>query len=191
MAFCVITPEASLNPGQLKQLRDYVATVLQDVVRGSTRQNTVIRPLLATDVMNGTSTADFTNPVALTANTISATQYSTWQLGQTQAVAIFGFGYTAASPAIREIWLGTSAVYAKVRLNPLLTQGSARSRSGYFNPIWFIGQDTPVIQYLADANVNASTETFELIGLVAEQANQKIVNQPSVSDKQLPNTVSA
>lgn len=191
MAFCVITPEASLNPGQLKQIRDYVATVLQDVVRGSTRQNTVIRPLLPTDVNNNVVIADFQNAVALTQNVISPSQYTSWQLGQTQAVAIFGFGYTAASPAIREMWLGTSAVYAKIRLQPLNTQGSARSRTGYFNPVWFIGQDTPVVQYLADANVTANSEQFELIGLVAEQANQKIVNQPSVSDKQLPNTVSA
>lgn len=191
MAFCVITPEASLNPGQLKQLRDYVATVLQDVVRGSTRQNTVIRPLLPTDVNNNVSLADFQNAVALTQNVISASQYTTWQLGQTQAVAIFGFGYTAASPTIREMWLGTSAVYAKIRLQPLNTQGSARSRTGYFNPVWFIGQDQPVIQLLGDTSIGANAEQFELIGLVAEQANQKIVNQPSVSDKQLPNTVSA
>jgi hypothetical protein len=187
MALIAITPEASLNPGQLQNLRNTATAVAQANVRAATDVNLTVRPLLPTDLY-GTLTASFANQVNIAA---ASTQYSETGLTavpNSAAWVIFGYARLSSAPSIVELWIGDgAATYAKVRLTPLDAQSTSFRREGYFNPIYFPSTVKPVLTYIASAAVGVKGETYELIGVVAEVPNN-VRNQDSIAANQPANT---
>ena len=190
MTLIAITPEASLNPGQLKLLRDTACSVAQSSARGASNADLTTRPLTPTD-WYGSQAAVFGNGVAVIANTPTV-DTAVARVPQATAWVLFGYGvlYPSATalPSIQEIWIGTgSQVFAKIRLDPLHAEGAFttnRGRMGYFDPIYFIANAKPTITYVTSNTLAAANaETYALVGVIAEPPIT-VVNQPAVAPGQ-------
>ncbi len=187
MALISITPEASLNPGQLQNLRNTAAAVAQANVRAATDVNLTVRPLLPTDLY-GAVTANFANQAAISAASTVTQETGLVAVPNSAAWVFFGFARLTSAPAITELWIADgSATYAKIRLTPLDAQSTNFRREGYFNPVYFPATVKPVLSYVANAAVTAKAEVFELIGVVAEVPNN-VRNQDPIAANQPPNT---
>jgi hypothetical protein len=190
MTLIAITPEASLNPGQLKLLRDTACSVAQSSARGASNADLTTRPLTPTD-WYGSQAAVFGNGVAVTAN-VPTKDSAVARVPQATAWVLFGYGvlYPSATalPSIQEIWIGTAAqIFAKIRLDPLYAEGAfttSRGRMGYFDPIYFMANAAPQITYVTSNNLlAANAETYALVGVVAEPP-LTVVNQPQIAPGQ-------
>jgi hypothetical protein len=163
-----ITPERMFTAQQFKMLRDTARRNALGAARGQTAANLVTRPLLPTDLY-GAVTANFWNTVAAGAAATTYAQPGAASVPQAAGWSIFGYASLLATDHVVEMWLGNGAsTWAKIRLSPLYAEGTAGSRVGYFDPVYFNSQEKPVITLITDAAVLINAALFELIGIVAE-----------------------
>ena len=183
-----ITPERMFTAQQFKVLRDSARRNALGAVRGATTQNLVTRPLLPTDFY-GTETANFSNSTAIAAAATPTAQGGIGKVANATGYAIFGYGSLLATDHLVEMWLGNGAnTWARIRLSPLYCEGTAGSRIGYFDPVYFNTNDSVVLTLVSDAAVLINAGLFELIGIIAETPNQVAI-QPAQAPGQAPTTV--
>jgi hypothetical protein len=173
-----ITPERMFTAQQFKVLRDQARRNALGAVRGATAQNLVTRPLLPTDLF-GAQTANFWNSVAIAAANTPTQMTPLVKVPQVTGYAIFGYASLLATDHLVEMWLGNGAnTWAKIRLSPLYAEGTAGSRIGYFDPVYFNQNDNVLLTLTADAAVLINAALFELIGVVAETPTNVGIQQP-------------
>lgn len=182
----VLVPGAEANKNSVARMKTDLAQTLMDIVRDANQGMDIIyRPLLVTDLLNGTVTGRANNQVALTANTLATDTFANFTLTATQALGIYGFTAMAANPLIDEVdfQAGSALTLAKIHLDEIY--GHIQPTMGYIvDPIIWQPLEHVNISLLAGSAVSINAESFALLGYLAEQAGKNVVPPRALTARQ-------
>lgn len=178
LSAAILIPGSKIDYSQLTAIRMSLRQRLQDAVGRTMGQTTIIRDLAAYDVTGAASAAAgyarISNVNALVANTFFNKDLSR-QVPNNTAIGIYGYVQLQPIPAIDAIQfvLGSGVPLAQFWLDPIYADQQANI--GYFDPpVVFSPLQTLQVNLLASSAVTAASESYGLIGFVAEPAGQTV-----------------
>lgn len=186
----VIVPNTLMPPGLLVQMKAKLASDIQEVVRASSTgvagQQLTYRDLLPNDVgiysgetLTGPNIGRTANP-ALVAETPFPNSFPNFTATSFQSFGIYGYASLSPNPLIDEIdfSVGSAATLAKIPLDILYAEQDV---IGYFSdPLIYNPQETVNVTLLSQVAVAAGTESFQILGYVAEPVGRNVTPRATI-----------